>query len=142
MHWRLTLRSTTPRHIRRLGRGIGTSSRVPLGTLRNSYARTTPTTTKNSLTRVVHTAPRAHLSNARNQQSQTSSVVRRGRRVPSTWSVWERRVVAERGCFRVRRHPSRDDAKRGDRFLQVVESKAREYAALVHSPCHLALPIQ
>src|SRR6266849_2066195 len=73
MPWRSRSRSTTPRRIRRLGRGIETSSCVPLGTLKNLSARTTPTTTKNSLTRAVPTAPRSHQVNTRSQRSQTSS---------------------------------------------------------------------
>src|SRR6266852_4530486 len=72
MPWRSKSRSTTLRRIRRLGRAIETSSCVPLGTLKNSSARTTPLTTKNSLRRAVRTAPRPHQSNTRNQRSQTS----------------------------------------------------------------------
>src|SRR6266404_5184673 len=76
MPWRSTLRSMTPRRIRKLGRGTETSSCVPLGTSRNSYAPTTPTTTKNLLTRAVHTTPRIHQSNTRNQRSQTNNLVK------------------------------------------------------------------
>src|SRR6267378_2866334 len=97
MPWRSTLRSMTPRRIRKLGRGTETSSCVPLGTSRNSYARTTPTTTKNSLTRAVHTTPRLHQSNTRNQRSQTNSFVKGPVRTPVDFDLRFARILAVAG---------------------------------------------
>jgi hypothetical protein len=77
--WRSNSQSTTQRHTRRVGRAIETSSCAPLGTSRNSSARTMPTTTKNSLTRAAHTLPRSHRRSRRSRQPLRSSAGCRAR---------------------------------------------------------------
>src|SRR5467141_198021 len=107
MPWRSILRSMTPRRMRKLGRGTETSSCVPLGTSRNSYARTTPTTMKNSLTKAVHTTPRVHQSNTRNQRSLTNNLVKGSERIPVDFDLRLARFLAVAGDL---------EGARGQRF--------------------------